>query len=206
MAGTARADDVAWQGMEWHGRARPDLADTRAEGRQPVGVHNQPIPKAPGPANMARHRTDQPGTGVGEFPRKARHGWNSTASMAQLARHDAYTWHGWLYNLGTKVTFGTARHGTARGHPGLRNYITAIYYCKYITEDILRQMYYGRHITADLLRQTYYGRYITADTLSHMYIYIYIYCVQQKHSYLNKFPAPEALDCCVRRCPSGPIA
>ena len=115
-AGTARADDVAWQGTAWHGRARPGLADTRAEGREPFGLHNQPIPKAPGPANMAWHGTEHSGTGVGEFPRKARHGWHGTAGTAPLARHDAYTWHGWHDNLGTNFTFGTARHGTARGH------------------------------------------------------------------------------------------
>ena len=38
---------------------------------------------------------------------------------ARLAQHDAHTWHGWHDNLGTNFHFGTARHGPARGHPGL---------------------------------------------------------------------------------------
>ena len=48
MARTTQADDVACQGTAWHGRAQPDLADTRAEGREPFGLHNQPRDQ-PGP-------------------------------------------------------------------------------------------------------------------------------------------------------------
>ena len=87
-AGTARADDVTWQGTAWHSTARPGVANTRAEGREPCGLHNHPIPKATGPANMARHGHGT-GTGVGKFPRKARHGWHSTAGTSLLARQDA---------------------------------------------------------------------------------------------------------------------
>ena len=61
--------------------------------------------------------------------------------------------------------------------------------------DILRQLYYGRDIIAGILRQIYYGRYITADTLRQ------ICCVPpQRRPYLDKFPATEALDCCIRIC------
>ena len=78
-----------------------------------------------------------------------------------------------------------------------------IYYGIYITADISRHVYYGRYIMADILRQIFYGRSITADTLRQ------IYCVPQKRPYLDKFPAPEALDCCIRICllqriPCGP--
>ena len=41
-AGTAQADDVAWQGTAWHSRAQPGLADTRAGGRESFGLHNKP--------------------------------------------------------------------------------------------------------------------------------------------------------------------
>ena len=81
----------------------------------------------------------------------------------------------------------------------LRKYIVELYYGDilrqiYYTADTLRQIYYGRYITADILRQIYYGNYITADTLWP------IYCVPQKRPYLDTFPEPEALDCCVRTC------
>ena len=67
-------------------------------------------------------------------------------------------------------------------------------YGRYITADLLQQIYYGKYITADILQQIYYGRYIKADTLWQ------IYCVQQKRPCLDKFLAPEALDCCIRIC------
>ena len=60
--------------------------------------------------------------------------------------------------------------------------------------DISWQIHYGRYITADILRQMYYGRYYTADTLWPLH------CVHKKRPYLGKFPAPEALDCCIRIC------
>ena len=85
----------------------------------------------------------------------------------------------------------------------------------YITADISQQIYSGRYvmavmadilqhiyiyITADILRQIYYCRYIMADTLWPTY------CVPKKRQYLDKFPAPEALDCCVRTCLVRPTA
>ena len=126
-AGTARHGTARHgrHGTAWHGRAWPGLADARAKGRETFGMHNQPIPKAPGPANMAHASTAQHGAhwhGYGEFLRKARHGWHGTAGRARLAWHDAYTWHGRHDNLSTNCHFGPARHGTARGHPGIHDH------------------------------------------------------------------------------------
>ena len=40
-----------------------------------------------------------------------------------------------------------------------------MYYIRYITAGISRQIEYGRNITTDAVRQIYYGRCITADIL-----------------------------------------
>ena len=45
-----------------------------------------------------------------------------------------------------------------RVRTGLQNYMTEIYYGRYITADIFQQTYYSRYITANILQQVYYGR------------------------------------------------
>ena len=97
----------------------------------------------------------------------------------------------------------------------LFDYITQICYGRYITPDILQQIYYGRYIMADVLRQVYiyiyillqiyYGRYITAHRLRQIHYARYI-ASNNKKPYLNKFTAPEALDCCSLTCLWQPIA
>ena len=68
------------------------------------------------------------------------------------------------------------------------------YYDRYITVDISRQIHYGMYgklLMAYIYIKIHRGRYIMADTLWQ------IFCVTQKQPYLNKFTAPEVLDCCV---------
>ena len=100
-AGMAQADDLACQGTSWHDKAWPGLADTRAEGRKPFGLHNQPMPKAP--SQLSWHSTAQSTLALvlGSV-----HERNGTAGMARLAR---YGWHG-VARLLLSAWHGTARH------------------------------------------------------------------------------------------------
>ena len=112
-----------------HGTAGRSLvwATQRAEGREPFGLHNQHLPKAPGLANMARNGMAQSTLALMLGSLHRRHG---TAGKARLARHG---WHGTTHILGTAGTIILARilllaqQGTARHAATLTDICIYIY-------------------------------------------------------------------------------